>query len=214
MPEQQQTNIITEEQRQTLLNHVMWLEDNFCDGEQEMQAVQIIRELLRTKIHAVTVRNNELWMGEFPIIVRHQEGDIDTISATKPNMAHLISALYDLYQVSDVIKNGDVFSLNGQIIARCVDVHVIPVPSYIMPLDSMLQIDFDGLSPIKYDDYSESPEWNFLESRASFKHTEVDEFIIHVESIGNSHEKFPWIKTIVDEAKSKGVVWILFHLGH
>jgi len=56
------------------------------------------------------------------LIVRYNEGDVDTISKDGENMYH---ALYDLYQTSDALKDGDVFTLDGVAIYKCEGVHVI-----------------------------------------------------------------------------------------
>jgi hypothetical protein len=56
------------------------------------------------------------------LAIRYQEGDIDTKMTTKKYMH---SALYDLFQTSDQLKQGDVFDTEyGYFI--CESVHVLP----------------------------------------------------------------------------------------
>jgi hypothetical protein len=56
------------------------------------------------------------------LLVRYPEGDCDTVSHCNEKMH---SALYDLYQTSDVLKDGDTFAINGRVVFRCYGVHVI-----------------------------------------------------------------------------------------
>ena len=58
------------------------------------------------------------------LIYRYPSGDIDLV--TEPG-EHMHSSLYDLYQMSDDLSDGDTFSLDGVVIYKCEGVHVIPV---------------------------------------------------------------------------------------
>lgn len=65
---------------------------------------------------------------EYPdtlLIKRYPAGDVDTICAEHPNMEHLHSALYDLYQGSKQIKEGDNFELDGKILFKTESFHVV-----------------------------------------------------------------------------------------
>lgn len=70
------------------------------------------------------VRNDGVFniLGE-PLIVFYDEGDVDVIGP-KSEDRYFHRALYDLYQVSDDIKEGDFFTLDNHKIAECVSVHV------------------------------------------------------------------------------------------
>ena len=56
------------------------------------------------------------------LIVRYDSGDCDTIQSIGENMHH---ALYDLYQTSDTLKDGDEFSIDGTVVYRCQGIHVV-----------------------------------------------------------------------------------------
>jgi hypothetical protein len=58
------------------------------------------------------------------LLVRYPEGDCDTVGDVGENMH---KALYDLYQTSDVLKDGDTFSCNNVTIYKCSGVDVIPI---------------------------------------------------------------------------------------
>lgn len=58
------------------------------------------------------------------LLVRYPEGDCDTIKGKGKKM---LSALYDLYQTSDALKDGDTFSLGGKPAFMCSGVHVVAV---------------------------------------------------------------------------------------
>lgn len=57
------------------------------------------------------------------LLVRYDAGDCDSIVQNDKNMH---SALYDLYQTSDSLKDGDTFSLDGKVVYVCQGVDVIP----------------------------------------------------------------------------------------
>lgn len=116
---------ILQENREILIKHIQWLEDTFDSGSQEVLVAKALRQVCGTRVHDISNKDGFLYLGDMVLVVRHQDGDCDTIDAKNPNMDHLVSALYDAYQVSDNIKYGDQFTLNGEIIANCVDVHVI-----------------------------------------------------------------------------------------
>ena len=65
------------------------------------------------------------WMGDPDtiLIVRYASGDVDTVSEDGENLHH---ALYDLYQTSDGLRDGDTFSVDGRIMYRCEGFHVVP----------------------------------------------------------------------------------------
>lgn len=113
--------------RELFAKHIEWLQDNFPDGEQEMQVVEALQQLIASKTHIISSNDGMLYVGDQLLIVHHLDGDVDTIDANAPNMTHLVSSLYDMFQTSDAIHDGDYFSLNGKIIAKCEGVHVVPV---------------------------------------------------------------------------------------
>lgn len=84
-------------------------------------------------IHKISSNESELYLNGQLLIVRYGSGDIDTISAANPTMEHLISALYDEYQCSDILKHGDEIELNGKVIAVCDGVAVRAVDSDDIP---------------------------------------------------------------------------------
>lgn len=52
------------------------------------------------------------------LVVHYPEGDYDTVGpSSRPELLH--RALFDLYQTDDTFKDGDTFSLDGRIVARC-----------------------------------------------------------------------------------------------
>jgi hypothetical protein len=56
------------------------------------------------------------------LLVRYPEGDCDQVSHCNEKMH---SALYDLYQTSDALKEGDAFAIDGRVVFRCVSFHVV-----------------------------------------------------------------------------------------
>ena len=66
------------------------------------------------------------WIGDPDtiLIVRHADGDVDTVSEDGEHLHH---ALYDLYQTSDGLSSGDTFSIDGRVLYRCDGVHVVRV---------------------------------------------------------------------------------------
>lgn len=61
------------------------------------------------------------------LIVRYPEGDYDVVNRKmKDFWKRLEQALYDEYQVSDTLREGDEFVLAGRIRFECVSVHVLP----------------------------------------------------------------------------------------
>lgn len=80
--------------------------------------------------------NLEVVEGEFSGIRLHGElllhvypaGDCDVV--TYENARDLLcGALYDAYQCSDELHDGDEFYLRDELVARCEGVHVVPVGS-------------------------------------------------------------------------------------
>lgn len=59
------------------------------------------------------------------LLVLYPEGDCDTVS--EPGSKQMHRALYDLFQVSDTLKDGDCFTLDGCPVYRCDGVHVLPI---------------------------------------------------------------------------------------
>lgn len=93
-----------------------------------MQAVQALRDVFEiNQTHVISEKDNMLYLDDTLLIVHHKSGDVDTIDAREPHMQQLVASLYDLYQTADTIHAGDQFSLNGKIVAKCVDVHVVAV---------------------------------------------------------------------------------------
>lgn len=115
--------------RSTLIQHMQWLEENF-EGETEALAIQNLRQLLGVKRHQITCIDGELHLDDELLFVRGPEGDVLTIDADRPHIPTLIQALYDEYQCSDTILAGDDFMLNGKVIAKCVDVHVVSTEGF------------------------------------------------------------------------------------
>lgn len=137
----QTADFLNQSERSVLLIHVQWLEENFSDGGQESEVAEILRAALETKIHVIETINNQLHV-HGTILLAHNQGDVSAISASDPNMKDLVSSLYDLYQVSDHIHDGDQFALHGEIVAKCIDVHVVPVkprPSSTRSLSLMIK---------------------------------------------------------------------------
>ena len=58
------------------------------------------------------------------LLVRYKEGDFDTVTENNEKMHE---SLYDLYQTSEHLKDGDTFILNGELVYRCEGVHVVKV---------------------------------------------------------------------------------------
>ena len=56
------------------------------------------------------------------LIVRYPEGDCDLVHGRDKNMHR---ALYDLYQTSDALKDGDEFAIDGEVVYYCEGVHVV-----------------------------------------------------------------------------------------
>lgn len=58
------------------------------------------------------------------LIAFYDAGDCDTVSR-KGKLMH--RALYDLFQTSDALHDGDAFAINNKIAYRCEGVHVVEV---------------------------------------------------------------------------------------
>lgn len=78
-------------------------------------------------LHLLTIERgtgNVLLNGEM-LIVRYPEGDCDVVSTKlKDWRDKLHRALYDEYQCSEVLRDGDQFMLQGRIRYECEGVHV------------------------------------------------------------------------------------------
>lgn len=64
------------------------------------------------------------WTGEYPhtlLLVRYDAGDYDNVTENNELMHR---ALYDLFQTSDALKDGDTFSINDVVQYICEGVHV------------------------------------------------------------------------------------------
>lgn len=79
------------------------------------------------------------------LIHRYRSGDIDTIDLNTP-MHMLLGCLYDEFQTSDLLEDGDEFALlktkgNGEVIviASCEGFHVIPNPELEPDLDEPIE---------------------------------------------------------------------------
>lgn len=74
--------------------------------------------------HKLDNRNGTFYLHDQMLLVFYPEGDCDTVGP-KTKKALLHRALYDAYQCSDVLKDGDTIALpSGKEIARCEGVHV------------------------------------------------------------------------------------------
>ncbi len=76
-------------------------------------------------IHKLVSKEGVYHLEDEMLIVRYPEGDIDTIGP-KSSKKNLHRALYDHYQCSDVMEDGDqIANSRGRVIARCEGVHVV-----------------------------------------------------------------------------------------
>jgi len=60
--------------------------------------------------------------GDTLLLAIYEAGDCDTVRANGKTMHR---ALYDLYQTSDELHDGDTFAINGEVAYRCDGVHVV-----------------------------------------------------------------------------------------
>lgn len=76
--------------------------------------------------HLIAAARGDIWLNDEMLIVRYPEGDCDVINRKMDGFSeHLHHALYDAYQCSDILKDGDEFVLAGKVVFRCSGVHVI-----------------------------------------------------------------------------------------
>jgi len=78
------------------------------------------------KWHVLDAPNGDCYLQDQMLIVRYDEGDCDVVNRHMEGfMKHLHHALYDEYQCSDVMKDGDEICLYGRVRFRCEGVHVV-----------------------------------------------------------------------------------------
>jgi len=72
------------------------------------------------------IKGLKTWLGETNtlLLIRHPEGDVDTIGR---NGKAMHCALYDEFQTCNDLKDGDTFSIRGEVVYRCEGVHVVKV---------------------------------------------------------------------------------------
>jgi len=58
------------------------------------------------------------------LFVRYKDGDMDLI---RENNERMHECLYDLYQTNEHLKDGDTFTINGEVVYRCEGVHVVKI---------------------------------------------------------------------------------------
>ena len=81
-----------------------------------------------TKHHLNIGAGGNVWLQDKILIVRYPEGDYDIVNRKMGGFIdHLHRALYDEYQCSEVLKDGDEFILAGKVVFRCESVHVVKV---------------------------------------------------------------------------------------
>jgi hypothetical protein len=69
------------------------------------------------------------------LLVRYPDGDCDVASVLLEGWEEkLLRALYDEYQCSDVLKDGDRFVLLGRIKFKCESYHVVPCDEEYVPV--------------------------------------------------------------------------------
>lgn len=80
-------------------------------------------------VHELTTdRDGTVRLAGQLLIVRYPEGDCDVVTRDMDEFwKSLHKALYDEYQCSDVLKDGDEFSYGGKVAYRCEGVHVVMV---------------------------------------------------------------------------------------
>ena len=87
------------------------------------------------KAYDLVRRSRDYWVqgladewGDSPdtmLLVIYDSGDCDTVTEPGERMHR---ALYDLYQTTDSVRDGDVFCIDGVPRYRCEGVHVLPIP--------------------------------------------------------------------------------------
>ena len=58
------------------------------------------------------------------LLFRYGDGSCDTVTE---NNQHMHATLYDLFQTCETLKDGDEFTLNGEVVYCCEGVHVTKV---------------------------------------------------------------------------------------
>lgn len=71
--------------------------------------------------HKILEHDGVMYLEGQVMLIQHPEGDYSNVTRDT-----LIEALYDEYQCSDTIKDGDQFEFEGSIVAYCSGVHVLP----------------------------------------------------------------------------------------
>lgn len=75
--------------------------------------------------HKLVSKNGHYHLCGEMLLIRYKAGDID-FAGPKTSKKNLHRALYDFYQCSDVMKDGDeILNSRGRVIARCVSFHVV-----------------------------------------------------------------------------------------
>lgn len=80
-------------------------------------------------LHLLTIERGtgNVLLNDEMLIVRYPEGDCDVVSTKLPKWEKKLErALYDEYQCSEVLKEGDEFMLRGRVRFECVSFHVLP----------------------------------------------------------------------------------------
>lgn len=78
-------------------------------------------------VHKIEVKNGVYYLEGKLLICFYSGGDVDCIGPKSPKK-NLHSALYDHYQTSETMKDGDeIANSRGRVIARCEGVHVVMV---------------------------------------------------------------------------------------
>lgn len=79
--------------------------------------------------HTLTVKGDRLYLHGAPLLRFYEAGDCDTIRwplKSEEWVDHLERALYDEYQMSEELKEGDEIALpDGTIFGRCISFHFI-----------------------------------------------------------------------------------------
>lgn len=76
-------------------------------------------------IHKIEVKDGTYYLEDQIMLIFYRGGDVDTVG-TKTSKKNLHRALYDHYQCSETMKDGDqIANSHGRVIARCEGVHVV-----------------------------------------------------------------------------------------
>ena len=81
-------------------------------------------EKINGSYYVINLKNHLSERKDVLLLVYSKQGDVDTVSENDRNMHE---ALYDLYQISEYLKDGDVFTIDGNVIYHCEGLHVVKV---------------------------------------------------------------------------------------